>query len=83
MLSHHVSVVPMVIAMSVQAPAGQKSAAPEAAAEAGWTSLFNGNETQTISWTQPADWTGGARRSGAHDANSVGYYKNIRIKPLT
>jgi hypothetical protein len=54
------------------------------------------NEQQTVSWTQPADWNGGREGPGrtitaqggtialqAHDANSVVYYKNIRIKPLT
>jgi Domain of Unknown Function (DUF1080) len=54
------------------------------------------NQTQTVSWTQPADWNGGREGPGrtitpeggtialqAHDANSVVYYKNIRIKPLT
>jgi hypothetical protein len=54
------------------------------------------NGTQTVSWTQPADWNGGREGPGrtitpkggtialqAHDANSVVYYKNIRIKPLT
>ena len=53
------------------------------------------NETQTVSWTQPADWNGGREGPGrtirpeggtialqAHDVNSVVYYKNIRIKPL-
>jgi hypothetical protein len=53
------------------------------------------NDTQTVSWTQPADWNGGREGPGrtitpqggtialqAHDANSVVYYKNIRIKPL-
>ena len=53
------------------------------------------NEQQTVSWTQPADWNGGREGPGrtitpqggtialqAHDANSVVYYKNIRIKPL-
>jgi len=54
------------------------------------------NEQQTVSWTQPADWNGGREGPGrtirpeggtialqAHDANSVVYYRNIRIKPLT
>ena len=53
------------------------------------------NETQTVSWTQPADWNGGREGPGrtitpeggtialqAHDVNSVVHYKNIRIKPL-
>jgi len=53
------------------------------------------NETQTVSWTQPADWNGGREGPGrtirpeggtialqAHDVNSVVYYRNIRIKPL-
>ena len=53
------------------------------------------NDTQTVSWTQPADWNGGREGPGrtitpkggtialqAHDANSTVYYKNIRIKPL-
>ncbi len=53
------------------------------------------NDTQTVAWTQPADWNGGREGPGrtitpeggtialqAHDANSVVYYKNIRIKPL-
>jgi hypothetical protein len=53
------------------------------------------NEQQTVAWTQPADWNGGREGPGrtitpeggtialqAHDANSVVYYKNIRIKPL-
>jgi hypothetical protein len=54
------------------------------------------NGQQTVSWTQPADWNGGREGPGrtitpaggtialqAHDANSVVYYRNIRIKPLT
>lgn len=54
------------------------------------------NETQTVSWTQPADWNGGREGPGrtitphggtialqAHDANSTVYYRNIRIRPLT
>ncbi len=54
------------------------------------------NDRQTVAWTQPADWNGGREGPGrtvtaaggtialqAHDANSVVYYKNIRIKPLT
>jgi len=233
MLSHSVSVVALVVAVSLQAPAGQKTTAPDSAAEAGWTHLFNGrdftgwrvskpesfkvengaiaangrashayydgpflghtfrnfelkvdvmvkanpnggsnggvyiltafeekggnvrasgdfpskgfeiqinnayardqvktgslyhvaditespvkddewftfhivvkdqtitvkvNEQQTVSWTQPADWNGGREGPGrtitpeggtialqAHDANSIVYYKNIRIKPL-
>ena len=52
------------------------------------------NDKQTVSWTQPADWTGGREGAGrsitgpgtialqAHDANSTVYYRNIRIKPL-
>ena len=52
------------------------------------------NGKQTVSWTQPADWTGGREGAGrsisgpgtialqAHDANSTVYYRNIRIKPL-
>ena len=53
------------------------------------------NDTQTVSWTQPADWNGGREGPGrtitpnggtialqAHDVNSVVYYKNIRVKPL-
>jgi hypothetical protein len=53
------------------------------------------NEKQTVSWTQPADWNGGQEGPGrsitpeggtialqAHDANSIVYYKNIRIRPL-
>ena len=54
------------------------------------------NGQQTVSWTQPADWNGGREGPGrtitpqggtialqAHDDNSVVYYRNIRIKPLT
>jgi Domain of Unknown Function (DUF1080) len=49
---------------------------------------------QTVSWTQPADWTGGREGAGrsisgpgtiafqAHDPNSTVYYRNVRIKPL-
>ena len=49
---------------------------------------------QVVSWTQPADWTGGREGSGraiagpgtiafqAHDPKSIVYYKNVRIKPL-
>ena len=52
------------------------------------------NDKQTVSWTQPADWTGGREGAGraisgpgtialqAHDPNSTVYYRNIRIKPL-
>lgn len=53
------------------------------------------NDRQTVAWTQPPDWSGGREGPGrtltpkggtialqAHDANSVVYYKNIRIKPL-
>jgi len=39
-----VSVVALVVAVSLQAPAGQKTAAPDSAAEAGWTPLFNGRD---------------------------------------
>ena len=51
------------------------------------------NGKQVVSWTQPADWTGGKGGAGrtlspgtialqAHDPNSTVYYRNIRIKPL-
>jgi hypothetical protein len=51
------------------------------------------NDTQTVNWTQPAEWAGSkdfaerVMRPGtialqAHDPNSTVYYKNIRIKPL-
>jgi hypothetical protein len=51
------------------------------------------NGKQVVNWTQPADWKGtsdfAGRRIGtgtialqAHDAGSVVYYKNIRIKLL-
>jgi hypothetical protein len=53
------------------------------------------NDRQTVSWTQPTDWNGGQEGPGrtimpeggtialqAHDANSIVYYKNIRIKAL-
>jgi hypothetical protein len=51
------------------------------------------NGKQTVSWTQPADWTGGREGAGraiaagtiafqAHDPNSTVYYRNVRIKPL-
>ena len=52
------------------------------------------NDKQTVEWKQPADWSGGREGPGraisgpgtialqAHDANSVVYYRNIRIKPL-
>ena len=44
MVSHSVSVVALVLAVFLQAPAGQKTAAPDSAAEAGWTQLFNGRD---------------------------------------
>jgi hypothetical protein len=52
------------------------------------------NEKPVVSWTQPADWTGGPEGPGrritgpgtialqAHDAKSAVLYKNIRIRPL-
>src|SRR5690606_17898153 len=51
------------------------------------------NDTQTVDWTQPADWQGvrgtPGRRLGpgtialqAHDPNSTVLYRNIRLKPL-
>lgn len=53
------------------------------------------NDTQTVYWTQPADWNGGREGPGraitaaggtialqAHDPHSTVYFKNIRIKPL-
>ena len=52
------------------------------------------NDKQTVTWKQPADWTGGREGAGrsitgpgtialqAHDANSTVYYRNIRIKSL-
>ena len=58
------------------------------------TITVNVNGKQTVSWTQPADWTGGREGPGravsapgtiafqAHDPNSTVFYKNVRIKPL-
>ena len=57
------------------------------------TITVNVNGKQTVSWTQPADWTGGREGAGrviapgtiafqAHDPNSTVYYRNVRIKPL-
>jgi hypothetical protein len=51
------------------------------------------NDRQTVSWTQPADWSGarglpnrrlapGTIALQAHDPNSTVYYRNIRLKPL-
>ena len=52
------------------------------------------NDKEVVSWTQPADWSGGREGAGraigtpgtialqAHDPNSTVYYRNIRIKPL-
>lgn len=52
------------------------------------------NGKQVVSWTQPADWTGGREGPGrritgpgtialqAHDAKSAVLYKNIRIRSL-
>jgi hypothetical protein len=52
------------------------------------------NDQQIVSWTQPADWTGGREGPGrritgagtialqAHEAKSAVLYRNIRIKPL-
>jgi hypothetical protein len=49
---------------------------------------------QTVTWTQPADWSGGREGPGrsitgpgtiafqAHDPKSVVFYRNVRIKPL-
>ena len=60
----------------------------------GNTITVNVNGKQTVSWTQPADWSGGREGPGrsitgpgtialqAHDPNSTVYYRNIRIKPL-
>jgi hypothetical protein len=50
------------------------------------------NDKQTVTWTQPADWTGGREGPGrsitgpgtialqAHDPGSTVFYRNIRIK---
>ena len=44
MMNHYVLVTTLILAVSLQAPVGQKTAGPASATEAGWTPLFNGRD---------------------------------------
>lgn len=82
------------VADIMEAPAKDEEWFTEHIIVKGDTITVKVNDKQTVSWTQPADWKGGREGPGrsitgpgtialqAHDANSVVYYRNIRIKPL-
>ena len=74
MLSHSVSVVALLVAVSLQAPTPSKVAAPGSAAEAGWTSLFNGKDFTGWKLSKPESFTVENGAIAANGRASHAYY---------